>query len=73
MTSQGDEVVINAVLWKLGFSIRSRGQVHDDFWHAHDSMLRQARLGVLSANPADRQDIRRAAGSYFPGARGSAG
>ena len=66
ITAEGDEAVTNAVLWKLGFTVRSRGQIHDDFWRAHDSMLHQARQGVLSTGPAERQDIRGAAGNYFP-------
>ena len=65
LARRGDEALIDAVLWKLGFSIRSSGQIHDDFWRAHELMLHQARRGIMTASPADRQDIRGAAANYF--------
>lgn len=60
-----DDDLINAVLWKLGFALPDEGEVNGEFWRAHESMLQQTRHGLVSAHPADREDIRGAAATYF--------
>lgn len=61
---QGDDVLRKAIMWKLGFSIRTRGEIHDEFWRAHEAMLQEARQGTVNADSADREDMRLAVANY---------
>lgn len=60
-----DDDLVNSILWKLGFSIHGSERLHDQFWRSHDAMLQHARRGVTTSAPADREEIRRLAVTYF--------
>jgi hypothetical protein len=65
VAKRGDDNLVNGVLWKLGFSIQGSRRIHEEFWRVHDLMLQQARRGIVTSSPADREEIRGLSATYF--------
>jgi hypothetical protein len=64
---ESDPERINAVLWKLGFSVEDSFDVHKGFWEVHARMVQQTRQTMVGPLAADSDKIRSLAANYFVG------
>ena len=65
LAHETDEELINAILWKLGFSINDLGEENTAFWDSLDLVQQRARRGIASPQTKDRDHIRGAASIFF--------
>ncbi|WP_327358501.1 hypothetical protein [Streptomyces sp. NBC_01304] len=64
--AQESEDFIALVLWKLGFASETSGDPHADFWRHHEEMEKMSRMGPGGPMSPSVEEIRKAAGAYFP-------
>ena len=64
-TDESDEVLLNTVLWKLGFGIADPNQRHAKFWNLHGRMLQQTRQSPVGKSDAELEEVRGTAANYF--------
>ena len=62
---EGDEDLLSAILWKLGFAIDDRDEPHGPFWKLHDRMIQEARRGLTGDDATAQAEIETLAGGYF--------
>ena len=62
---EGDAKLIDAILWKLGFSVESSGEASDEFRRMNDNIRQFTRQGGLGSHPTDLERTRGAATNYF--------
>ncbi|MEH1055258.1 hypothetical protein V6U89_08610 [Micromonospora sp. CPCC 206171] len=60
-----DDERVNAVLWKLGFSVEDLLDPHARFWALHERMLSLTRQSVINPLGPDEEQIRSQAVNYF--------
>jgi hypothetical protein len=63
MSSDDDRV--NAVLWKLGFSVEDHRDPHSRFWDLHESLISLTRQTLTNRVGPDEEEVRSAAVNYF--------
>lgn len=62
--SADDEVLLNSLLWKLGFVPNRRPDVRDNYWTNHNK-LEKFVLTALAATESTEEELRGVAASYF--------
>ena len=65
IAGDGDQKLIDGVLWKLGFSVDTPGEASDEFWKLNDVIRQHTRQGVIGSHPSDLEKVRGVAASYF--------
>ncbi|MGC5662743.1 hypothetical protein ACN261_20450 [Micromonospora sp. WMMD723] len=61
-----DDERVNAVMWKLGFSVEDLLDPHKDFWQLHEKVLQALRQAPPTLTSRDVDRIRGNTGAYFP-------
>ncbi|GAB3068478.1 hypothetical protein [Micromonospora schwarzwaldensis] len=61
-----DEERVNAVMWKLGFSVEDLLDPHKEFWLLHERLTQAVRQAPPTMTSRDIDRIRGNTGSYFP-------
>ncbi|MET8909188.1 hypothetical protein [Micromonospora sp. NPDC004551] len=62
---KNDSDRVNAVMWKLGFSVEDILDPHAGFWSIHDRMTQVTRQSPINPGAVDAEQVRRHANSYF--------
>ncbi|NUR70670.1 MAG: hypothetical protein HOU81_07600 [Hamadaea sp.] len=60
-----DHERVDAVLWKLGFSVEDSFDPHEMFWQQHEKMVSLTRQGDLKAFDVDEEQLRGQIVNYF--------
>ncbi|MEV4525800.1 hypothetical protein [Streptosporangium sp. NPDC049304] len=63
--SENDNLLLNTILWKLGFLGSGEVDPHARFWRLHDQMLQLTRQSQLGQLTPDGDQIRGVAANYF--------
>jgi hypothetical protein len=64
-TDESDEVLLDTILWKLGFEVAVPNQRHGKFWDLHKRMLQHTRQSPMGASDAELEELRGISASYF--------
>jgi hypothetical protein len=62
---ESDEVLLNSVLWKLGFEVVDPHASHEKFWNLHRRMLQHTRSSPVESLDAEIEEVRGTAANYF--------
>ncbi|WP_157103833.1 hypothetical protein [Nocardia harenae] len=65
----GDDYLVDSIVWKLGFDPVAEDGSHSEFWRKHNEMTNLAQTASLST-VADEDKISAGAGVYFRGLEG---
>jgi hypothetical protein len=61
---EDEELLVNKILWKLGFNVASYPSFHETFWKRHAKLLEVART-YTEYNENDKEQIRSAGANFF--------
>ena len=64
-SDESDDLLLDTVLWKLGFEVVSPHQRHAKFWNLHERMLQQTRQSPVGKSDIELEEIRGIAANYF--------
>jgi hypothetical protein len=64
-TDESDDLLLNTVLWKLGFQVLDLHQRHEKFFELHKRMLQHTRQSPVGRSDAELEELRGIAANYF--------
>ena len=64
-TDESDDVLLNTVLWKLGFRVPDLQQRHEKFLSLHKRMLQHTRQSPVGNLDMELEEVRGTAANYF--------